>query len=393
MTRSIVFKTPGKLDLRSLTTFGLNAKPATGHPIGFFGTGLKYAIAVLAREKIPVTIFINGKKWRVVRAASQFRQKSFEQLYLLRETMIPKKIDLPYTTELGKTWKLWQAFRELETNTRDEKGSTILVQDTSDNLLIQDLEAQKCTLIRVEGEAFVQEYLDRDKTFLPEGLTLREGNEDIQIFNRPSTCVYYRGIRILDLDEKERGELTYNILRTIELTEDRTAKSKWDVQYHISQAISSHTDPEVIQTAVTAPPESFEHHLNFSYGVPSTEFLDTIAKIPSNQLDPTSRQVLKTYRPPKVKATKTFDYFEPLIVAIRDGNWDDVESCIQPYREEVIQALREAQRLWQKERDNNAPAEETQETGDSSEVSLSVSTGSIAQPTVSYSGDSDDIPF
>lgn len=366
MTRSVVFKTPGKLDLRSIMTFGLNAKPNTGHPIGYFGTGLKYAVAVLCREKIPMTFYIDGQKWSVKTEDSQFRDKTVTEVFLERHRkLLPPSIrKLPFTTELGKTWQLWQAFRELETNTRDENGETFVAHEFNDpERPIHGLTSKGFTLIVVESEAFVQEYYDREKTFLPEGLTLREGTKDIQIFDRPSQHIYYRGIRVLDLDERERSSLTYNILRSIELTEDRTAKSKWDVQYYISQAISEHEEPEIIRKAVTSKEDTFERGLNYSWGTPSTTFLDTVAKIPEKELDPTAKTTLNQYRPAKVKASDSGDWYTDIIPAIANGRWNDVIEILDKHRNEVINAFKDAQIKYQEERTNNAPTEEAdQET-------------------------------
>ena len=44
----IVFENPGEIDIRSISTFGVSVKEGD-NPIGFFGTGLKYAIVVLLR--------------------------------------------------------------------------------------------------------------------------------------------------------------------------------------------------------------------------------------------------------------------------------------------------------------------------------------------------------
>lgn len=359
MTRSVVFKTPGKLDLRSIMTFGLNAKPATGHPIGFFGTGLKYAIAVLTRRKIPVTLYIDGKKWTFDTEKSKFRDKEVTEVFLIRNRgkVLPRHIKkLPFTTELGKTWELWQAFRELYSNTLDEAGETFIMHNgEGESADIVKIIGKGFTGIVVVSEEFTQEYLDRQKTFLPEGMTLQETVEDIQIFDRPSKHIYYRGIRVQDL--KEPSQLTYNILRKIELTEDRTAKSAWDIQYYISQAISGHSKPEIITKAITAPKQTYERSLNFSYGVPSKEFLDTVESSKS-AVDPSAKEVLKQYRPPKVKAQTDSDWFAPIIKAIEEGNWDEVENNIQPYREEVIQILKKAQAEWQKEQNANAYTKE-----------------------------------
>jgi len=46
----ITFENDGEIDLRAISQFGINVKTGDS-PIGFFGTGLKYALAVLMREE------------------------------------------------------------------------------------------------------------------------------------------------------------------------------------------------------------------------------------------------------------------------------------------------------------------------------------------------------
>lgn len=387
MTRSVVFKTPGKLDLRSIMTFGLNSKPNTGHPIGFFGTGLKYAIAVLVRNKIPVTFYIDQQKWTIDTEDSVFRDKTITEVFLTRHRKLlpPVHKKLPFTTELGKTWGLWQAFRELYSNTIDEKGVTFIVEKYKDAMSgYTPAQFKDNTWIVVEAEAFVQEFLDREKTFLPEGLQLREGTEDVQIFDKPSMHIYYRGIRVLDLDEKERGELTYNILSGIDLTEDRTAKDKFSVMYMISRAVVALEDASMIEKAVLSPTESFEKSLNYSWGTPSKVFLDTVSTLPSRGLAQSARDTLKTYRPPKVKAKNAEDWYSEIIPAIANSRWDDVSLILEQHRNEAINAFKDAQAKYLKEKNDNAPPEETGEEDDIASRRLK------AFPEASGDGD---IPF
>lgn len=378
MTRAVVFKTPGKLDLRSITMFGMNAKPMTTSPIGFFGTGLKYAIAVLSREKIPVTLYINRKQWVIEADPSSFRGKDFTELYICSTTiggLIKKRIKLPFTTELGKTWKLWQAFRELESNTRDELGETFIA--TEPDIF------EGHTYIIVESDSFVQEYYDREKTFLPGGLTQRQGTEDVQVFDRPSDAIYYRGIRVLDLKEDERSQLTYNILRQMELTEDRTLKSKWDAEYYISQASVRQKDPDIVKKIVTAEKETFEAKLNFSYSSPSKEFLDTLEGIEHKELQPSARSILKTYRPPLVKARKIDDWLQPIIDAIKGDEYDALEEVIGDHKEKLVTILQKAQASSEyAERSVGSSDNTTQEESDSNVESNRKETENV-----------DDIPF
>ena len=75
--QQVVFKTQGSLDLRAVTTFGINSKPNSQSPIGFFGTGLKYAIAVLVRSGAGITIISDGKKHTFNLIQDTFRDKEF----------------------------------------------------------------------------------------------------------------------------------------------------------------------------------------------------------------------------------------------------------------------------------------------------------------------------
>ena len=53
----VVFSTNGLIPLQAFTMFGLNAKPESKNPFGFFGTGLKIAIAVCLRMQQEVVIW------------------------------------------------------------------------------------------------------------------------------------------------------------------------------------------------------------------------------------------------------------------------------------------------------------------------------------------------
>jgi hypothetical protein len=48
MSAIVVFENPGEIDAAAIRTFGVSVKEGE-NPIGFFGTGLKYAIAILLR--------------------------------------------------------------------------------------------------------------------------------------------------------------------------------------------------------------------------------------------------------------------------------------------------------------------------------------------------------
>lgn len=65
-SRTIIFHNPGELDIRAVTTFGLSVKKSD-NPIGQFGTGLKYAIAVALRHGCDVEICAGRERYHVLR--------------------------------------------------------------------------------------------------------------------------------------------------------------------------------------------------------------------------------------------------------------------------------------------------------------------------------------
>lgn len=302
MTQAVAFKTPGLIPLDSCTTFGVNAKPMSTSPFGYFGTGLKYAIAVLLRHGCKITLWRGNDKYTFYTKREQFRDKTFDYVKMKREAfslLAPKYSKLPFTLELGKNWELWQAFRELETNTRDENGETVLTTPE-----YQPGPYSKNTVILVESDRFVDEFHDMGKHFLVGGKTVRE-DEAIQIIDKPSSHIYYRGVRIMDL--KEEAQFTYNILAYVELTEDRTAKYGFLVESMIADYIASSEDPNFVNKVVhTNRWESRGLSYGYASATPSSVFR---SYAPSSQ-NPTAQEYLKK-TDPSVSPTTTLTFVIP----------------------------------------------------------------------------------
>src|SRR5690606_20364037 len=110
----------------------------TDNPIGMFGTGLKYAIAVLLRNGNCIEITNKDKTYSFSIHDIDFRGKSFQQILCNGKK-------LPFTTEYGKNWELWQAYRELHSNTVDEEGISFIGEPMDEG-----------TSIVVYGESFVK---------------------------------------------------------------------------------------------------------------------------------------------------------------------------------------------------------------------------------------------
>lgn len=270
----IVHETPGLLDTRSFTTFGINAKPNTKSPIGMFGTGLKYSIAILMRQALKVTVWIGDQPYEFYTEKSEFRGKDFLSVKMRRQRGITRRWyteELPYTTELGRNWELWMALREMHVNTLDEGGGSYAwphdyVPDGADGM----------TRIVIEGGAYDHEFRNLDKIFLP-GERKTEG--DAEILPGKSEFSYYRGMRVGKL--QRQSLFTYCVNTSLQLTEDRTLAAQYMWDWYVRRAIMGSTDERVLRRVLEAGDDTYEGNIAWdeserSYASPA--FLEAVRR-------------------------------------------------------------------------------------------------------------------
>jgi len=338
---TVVFTTNTILDTKAITTFGINAKPSTNSPIGFFGTGLKYAIAVCLREGLDVSFLIDGIKHTFHTKQEEFRDKTFGFVYMTYpHRSIPftsidmsTELRLPFTTELGKTWNLWQAFRELYSNTLDEDGTCCIAEKrTAKEFRL----ARGKTEISITGEAFVNEFHDLDKNFHPKASRHRV-DAAVEYFYEGSNHVYYRGMRVADLEKP--SVLTYNILAPIDLTEDRTAKYMFQLEGRIRDCITGSSDRELIKSVMEAGEGTYESRFNYSdsYNVPSDTFTAYARSVPPRNT--TVAGYLKVYDPVTREEHAAETVVEKFLAALKADEWTVLVGLLQDDKDEIIDLI------------------------------------------------------
>lgn len=241
--RAVSFQNLGLIDLRAVKTFGVSVKEGE-NPIGFFGTGLKYAVAILLRNGHEVTLWRGMDRHEFGTTKAVVRGEEFEIVTLDGE-------ELGLTTQVGKTWKMWQAFRELYCNTTDEGG----VSKPNEIEPIPGF-----TTIVVRGDAFAREHDKIAEVILQSQPVC--SSEPVDIHPQAGYSVFYRGVRVHDL--QQRSLYTYNINKSIDLTEDRTAKHNFQIVWAIAGVILNSENDAILRRVLTAPKGTFEQGLNYS---------------------------------------------------------------------------------------------------------------------------------
>lgn len=239
----IVFRNEGILDINSIITFGVSVKEKES-AIGFFGTGLKYAIAVLLRNGCNISIKSGENVYDFGTEELIVRGKSFPIITM-------NGTPLSFTTEYGKTWELWQAARELYSNCLDECGYvTDYINDTFTG-----------TQVVVTGEAFDLVWKERH-TFLLSAPVLW-ANDRLEVCEGPSEYAYYQGIRAYTLPTKSK--FTYNLKTHQKLTEDRALANWWGAQGDITWALASCENKDVLDRVIISDPEDVEEVLEAGF--------------------------------------------------------------------------------------------------------------------------------
>lgn len=262
----IIFRNPGLIDMAVVETMGVNVKDGDS-PIGRFGTGLKFAISTILRDGGEIEIWRGGRCHKIGTVAREIRGKSFDIVTLDGQP-------LGYTTDLGRDWLPWMAFRELATNVMDEQGEYSI--GPAQGEAMPPMPGPDETVIVAHGPGIVDAYHTRGTIILespPIAVT-----SVCDIHEGPSNYVYFRGVRVHEL--RKPTLYTYNVKVDIELTEDRTAKVPYMLHAYMAMAIEKAEDDTIIRRAITCGEDYFEDHLSLDgSSLASKQFGDVLSEL------------------------------------------------------------------------------------------------------------------
>jgi len=284
----IIFENDGQLDIMAIKTMGVSVKESGA--IGYFGTGLKFAIAVLLRNNHKVTICIDEMTYEFTTEPVQIRGKWFNIIHMNDEA-------LAFTDELGKNWEVWMAFRELASNAMDERGKFYYAA------MPPPPEAGR-TIIIVEGDKMDEAYSNKDEVFFNTKNARTTPTADVM--NRQSQSIYYKGVVVSETSKP--CMMTYNLKSGITLTEDRTANSSYDIKRGIARFILTDATEDEVWTFLKAPQDSFESDIEVDiYVDPSDNFLNVSKRIIENK-ERLKKSAFDVYK----KATGYIEKDEPM---------------------------------------------------------------------------------
>ena len=240
----------GEIDINSFLLIGATSKRNNNDKIGYFGSGLKYAISVLLRNKIPFHIFSGEKEIKITTSKKSFRGQNFDVI------KINNKLT-NFTTEMGPDWKPWFAIREIYCNAIDEskhkigiagkpeleKGKTVFyiefvdeLNDLFDNWDLYFSEKRKDLICSQEGNKF---YI---------------GGKDVRIYRKGILC-----------HENKQKSLYHYDVDWIKINESRIIASEWDFRYHMAQNFAKNANTTMIKNLLENYKDTYEESFFWQY--------------------------------------------------------------------------------------------------------------------------------
>lgn len=280
---SVVFKNEGLIDLTAVKTFGVSAKEGD-NPIGYFSTGLKYALAIMLRKNIKFDLYRGKKKISFTVKRKKVRNDHFDLVCMNDE-------ELGFTTDVGKNWDLWQAFRELHCNTTDE-GGTVTQED-------KPAPEAGHTMLVVHGPDFRRQFENVGAIVIDSEPLLK--NRTLEVHEGSGEHIFYRGVRVQELSR--RSLFRYNILDGVTLTEDRTVRYSWVVAEKIRDGLVQ-LDCRDTLFKVLCPPEGFyEAGIDFTGAnrTPSDMFFEVAASLELSNDRNTNKSAINLMKKHQVK--------------------------------------------------------------------------------------------
>lgn len=269
----LLFQNNGVLPIEGFTTFGMSAKPGSTNPIGKFGTGLKNAVAIILRLGGSITVWRGDTEYVFYTKDEEFRGQTFKRIRMKKRTGLLSRWKyevLPFTTELGKHWEPWMAYRELEANTLDEEAgrSSIIDDETPEGMsFLNSFEGRPgTTTILVDCREVEEAHVNRDKTFLPDDRVPIYEDARVKVYPGASDYIFYRGMRVTDL--RKPTMFTYE-LSSVVLTEDRTSMYTFLDNDNMKKSLLECDVPEIVDQVVRKADGFHEGTFNWDEKKPS----------------------------------------------------------------------------------------------------------------------------
>jgi hypothetical protein len=268
----LMIENNGELNPHALTLMGASTKRHDNSKIGFYGSGNKYAIALLLRLGVPFEIFSGTRAIIPVTERIEFGNEVFDKIKFNVETEVPgcfMPIETSLTVQMGPQWEPWFAVRELYCNAVDEGGCQVVPMTST----VAGAEGKTRFFIGINEH--IEPVLSKWNTyFSSDRIDLFAELPGVRLYFRQNKGmrVYRKGILVYEND-KLNSVFDYDVDEA-QINESRVLENTYYLQWNLQRTIAAHGDRDVIKRlllgmhmAELEKTELFEKGMDFRYGI------------------------------------------------------------------------------------------------------------------------------
>lgn len=274
-TQKVIFHNNGIISDVAWTMHGVSAKDDPDTAVGRFGTGACYFIAVFLRTGHKVSIKAEDKLYEFGLMDMEFRGREFQRVTCNGQP-------LSFTTHYGVNWTVDQAYREVYANCIDEGGIHFVGEPLDEG-----------TSVIIEGEGVLDSMSRHDEIFVGSREPIAETPKGIRIYQGAGT-IFYRGVKV---DTVQNALFSYELLGTIELTEDRSVKYQYQIGQIIGREITRNLkDKALIRRFCLTVNGQWEHDIDYDWSDWSDEFTEVVKDLYKNNPTGLNKRIFRLVR-------------------------------------------------------------------------------------------------
>lgn len=236
-----------EIEEQAFTLIGASTKRGDSSKIGFFGSGLKYALAVILRNEVPLTIYSGDKKIDIGTKKEVFRGQEFNTIYVNGQKT-------SMTREMGTDWKLWFALREIYCNAIDEDNGMISYCDE-----INPIKGETHFYLEINDSIkSIMDSWDNYFSFKRKDMVV-SGVGGKMFCGNAKTIIYRKGVQCYEIDYT--NALYHYDLEHIKINESREANNTMELKKSIVNFIGKNADKSIIMNLFDNYKNTYEEDL------------------------------------------------------------------------------------------------------------------------------------
>lgn len=243
------FSNVGEVPVNAFKLLGASSKRNDSTKIGYFGTGLKYALAVLLREGIDFVVYSGGSEIKIGTRKSKFLDQVVTVI-----TVNGEKTSI--TIEAGINWETWFAIREIYSNNLDENGTMKLVTSVTPEAGTTKIYIQRNEKLKDLIDNW-SDYFSNTRSVLSTHL---DGSTLLQKNNAENLTVFRRGIRAYT--NRSQSIFDYDV-KNLKINESRVAEHDYEARQRCAEVLATCDNLEALNHFIHTRGDFIEKDTNF----------------------------------------------------------------------------------------------------------------------------------